>query len=357
LVTRRSDGVVAAPLDLDRALAPDSLQRMMLSSLSLASLHHILGERLGSAPTRPIIARVAEASGGNPFFAIEIARGLAGRSVESGGRAPLPVPHSVQKLAAERISALSATARDAVLVAAALSRPTMDAIARALPSETDGTAAVLEAEEASILVSERGRVRFTHPLLASAVYGSVSDSRRRMLHRRLAEVVNSSEERARHLAESTTEPDESAAAEIEDAGRQAVLRGAFDAAAELFAAACRLTPAARDDALVRRTLAEASALLRTGDVADARRVALAAEAGGLPPALQAERLQLLAEVEWDEGSMGLATNYLEQALDAARDDPARSARISARLVSLSKMGVSGGPARRASARRTGRAAG
>ena len=332
LVTRRSDGVVAAPLDLDRALAPDSLQRVMLSSLSLASLHHILRERLGSAPTRPIIARVADASSGNPFFAIEIARAVAARSVESGERGPLPVPHSVQKLAAERIGALSATARDAVLVAAALSRPTVDAIASALPSEIDGTAAVLEAEDASILVSERGRVRFTHPLLASAVYGSVSDTHRRVLHRRLAEVVTDPEERARHLSESLAEPDESAAAEIEDAGRQAVLRGAFDAAAELFGAARELTPPDSDDAFVRRTLAQASALLRTGDVADARRLAEQSQSEGVSSDLKAERLQVLAEVEWDDGSIGLAVGHLEQALEVAREDAARSARISARLV-------------------------
>ena len=39
---------------------------------------------------------------------------------------PLPVPQSVQKLAAERVNALSGAAREAVLVAASLSRPTAD---------------------------------------------------------------------------------------------------------------------------------------------------------------------------------------------------------------------------------------
>jgi DNA-binding CsgD family transcriptional regulator len=347
VVTRRSDGPAAAPLDFERALPPDALQRIVLESLSLASLHHILRERLGGTPTRPVIARVAEASGGNPFFAIEIARALAGPGGGADERGPLPVPDSVQRLASERISALSETAREAVLVAASLSRPTIGAIAAALPSDSDGTAAVLEAEEASILVSDHGRVRFTHPLLASAVYGSVSDTRRRVLHRRLAEVVNDAEERARHLSQSVAEPEESAASEIEDAGRQAVLRGAFDAAAELFGAARRLTPAASDDALVRRTLAQASALLRTGDVADARRLAEQSKTVGLPAALRAERLQLLAEVEWDDGSIGLAMSYLEQALEVAREDPARSARISARLVLIGVPGDPAGAQRRA----------
>jgi predicted ATPase len=277
-VTRRSEGAADAPLGLDRALPPDAFQRVILGSLSLASLHHIVRERLGTSPTRPMIARIAGASGGNPFFAIEIARAGEGRAAGPGEhvpgeRGPLPVPQSVQKLAAERVNALSGAAREAVLVAASLSRPTADAVKAALPDDSDGGAALDEAEGAGVLVTERDRIRFTHPLLASAVYASVSEARRRVLHRRLAEVVSDAEERARHLSQSLTDADESVAIEIEEAAQQAVLRSAFDAAAELFGAACRLTPAAYGESLVRRTLGQASALLRTGDVADARQLA------------------------------------------------------------------------------------
>jgi DNA-binding CsgD family transcriptional regulator len=289
-----------------------------------------------------MLARIADASGGNPFFAVEIARALADGASELGGHRPLPVPRSTQKLAAERVSALSSAAREAVLVAASLSRPTVETVVAALPSGWDALTAVVEAEESGVLVTEDARVRFTHPLLASAVYASASDARRRHVHRRLAEIVTDEEERARHLAQSATEADESMAIEVEQAARQAALRGAFDAAVELFEAACRLTPPANAQALVGRTLGHASALLKTGDVADARRLAENANAVGLSPALQAERLQLLAEVEWDDGSIGLATAYLEQALVVATGNATLSARISARLV---LMGVPGQPAR------------
>jgi DNA-binding CsgD family transcriptional regulator len=340
-VTRRSEGAADVPLELDRALPPDGFERVVLRSLSLASLHHIVRERLGTSLTRPVIARIAEASGGNPFFAIEIARAAGGRAAGPGEHAPLPVPPSVQKLAAGRVNALSAAAREAVLAAASLSRPTADAVAAALPDEPDAGTAIAEAEDAGVLVTEHGRIRFTHPLLASAVYASVSEARRRALHRRLAEVVSDAEERARHLSQSLTDADESVAIQIEGAARQAVLRGAFDAAAELFGAACRLTPTANRESLVRRSLGQASALLRTGDVADARRLAGEMEMDALPPVLQAERLQLLAEVEWDDGSLRLATSYLERALEVAAGDPPLSARISARLVLIT---VPGNPA-------------
>ncbi len=342
LVTRRGEGAADAPLELDRALPPAALRRVVLGALSLASLHHIVRERLGTAPNRPMLARLAEASGGNPFFAIEIARAMATDARFPNELGPLPVPHGVQKLAVERLSALSRAAQEAVLVAATLSRPTIDAVVAALPNDWNGPAAVVEAEDAGVLVTEHGRIRFTHPLIASAVYGLAPEARRRGLHRRLAEVVSDAEERGRHLSQSIVDPDESTAAEIEDAGQQAGLRGAFDAAAELFAAACRLTPAANADSLLRRTLGQASALLRAGDVAGARRLAVEATTDGLSHALQAERLQLLAEVEWDDGSIALGTGHLEQALALASHDPTLSARILARLVLIT---VPGDPAR------------
>ena len=178
LVTRRTEGPAEVPLELDRALPPDAFQRAVLGSLSLASLHHIVRERLGTSPPRPMIARIAEASGGNPFFAIEIARAAGSRATGLSEHAPLPVPQSVQKLAAGRVKALSGAAREAVRVVASLSRPTADAVMTALPDDFAGAAAIAEAEEAGVLVTEHGRVRFTHPLLASAVYASVSEARR-----------------------------------------------------------------------------------------------------------------------------------------------------------------------------------
>src|SRR5436190_6406350 len=145
LLTRRCERAAEAPLELERALPPAAVRRVVLGSMSLASLHHIVRERLGTSPSRPMIARVAEASGGNPFFAIEIARAMGTYGPIPNEQGPLPVPHSVQKLAAERLSALSRPAQEAVLVAATLSRPTIDAVVAALPRDWDGLSVVVEA--------------------------------------------------------------------------------------------------------------------------------------------------------------------------------------------------------------------
>ena len=341
LLSRRGKGDTEMPLGLDCALSPETLERLTLGPLSLASLHHVVRERVDVTLSRPLLGRVAAASGGNPFFALEIARELASDAQDEESQ-PLPVPRSVRKLVDDRVTGLSPLAQQVVLFAASLSRPTVETIAAALPPEDRAREAILESEEASVLVSDRGRVRFTHPLLATAVYGTVSDAQRRLVHLRLAVVATDPEERARHLALGTVGVDEATAAEVAEAAQHAALRGAFDAAAELFEAAHRLTPSGDREARLRRRLGQASSLLRSGDVTGARLLAQAASTDGLEPALEAQRLQLLAEIEWDDGAIPIAAAYLEQALTAAADEPLLSAQISARLVLIS---VPGAPAR------------
>jgi predicted ATPase len=242
LLTRRAEIREEAPLGLGQVLPEGCLRICVCGPLSLAALHALITSRLGTSPARPMLVRIAEACGGNPFFALEIARALAGDRHERGLGDPLPVPPSLQELVARRVGALPAPAREAVLVAASLSRPTLALVREALAPQCDAAPALIAAEEAGILVSEGERIRFTHPLLASAVYGTASSSRRRQLHGRLAEVVADPEERARHLAFSGIQADEATAARVEEAARGAAVRGAQAAAAELFEAARRLTP-------------------------------------------------------------------------------------------------------------------
>ena len=279
LVARRAEPGGELPLGLARALPEERLGRIAPGPLSLAALHHLVKARLGSSLPRPLLARLADASGGNPFFALEMARALAGRAGDHSAGEPLPVPQSLEELVAARVSGLSAPARQVLLATTALSHPTAATLAQALPAD-DVQAGLLEAEEAGVLVTEQDRVRFSHPLLASFVYGSASAERRRQLHARLAAVVVDAEERGRHLALSATEPDEPTAAELEQAAGQAAKRGAQRAAAELYEASRRLTPEGRSADVVRRTLREASAVLAGGDVAGAR--SLAERAAAIP---------------------------------------------------------------------------
>lgn len=328
VVSRRTTGGDETPPALERALAAGRLERVVLGPLSLGALHHVLERRLGSAPRRPLLARLTQASGGNPFFAVEIARAL-GDPARRGGDEPLPVPRTVEELLAARVGALPAAAREAALAAACLSRPTMAAIVAALGDAA--RSGVVEAEEAGVLFTERDGIRFSHPLVAAAIYSGASHERRRRLHERLAGVVDDREERARHLALAATEADEATAAELEQVAVLAAARGAQSAALELFAEARRLTPAQEEAALTRRAVREAAARLAAGDVAGARELA---EQGARSPVgrLRAEALYVLGEIGWIGGSTDYDESFT-QALAAAGDDDAFAARVYPKLVS------------------------
>jgi DNA-binding CsgD family transcriptional regulator len=331
LLTRRTVGGEDLPLGLGRALPESRVERVVPGPLSLAELYHLVDGRLGASLPRPLLARVSDASGGNPFFALEIARTLDAAAADTSVGGPLPLPPSLEELAAGRVRQLSDPTQRVVLAAAALSQPSVASLVEACAPESDARAALVEAEEAGVLLSERERVRFTHPLIASAVYGSASPERRRQLHERLAAVVSDTEQRARHLALSATEPDEEISAVLERAAHQAAARGAQRAAAELFEAAGRLTPPGLREELDRRLFSEAAALLAAGDVGRAR--ALAERAAGSPASdLRAAALVLLGEILWVAGSWEGATASLEQALAAEPADQALVARAHQRLV-------------------------
>lgn len=227
---------------------------------------------------------------------------------------------------------LSAAAREVALAAAALSRPTVATVAAALAPPFDAASGLAEAEEAEVIVSARGRIRFTHPLLASVVYGSVSDERRRRLHSRLAEVVSEPEERALHRAQSTLDPDPQTADEIELAARRAAHRGAHDAAAELFETARRLTPADRPDDLARRYLGGAAELNVVGEFADAHELATRTLAFARTPALRVAALELLSGLAWSGGDAADARRLVDRAVTEAAGDRMLLGPVYARAV-------------------------
>jgi DNA-binding CsgD family transcriptional regulator len=334
LLTCRSDGDGTAPLGLGRAQPDDLLETVVVGPLSLAALHHVLAGRLGKPPPRPLLVRIAAASGGNPFFALEIARALEREGGQQALGDPLPVTRGLHELVAARMRTLSRRAREAVVIVSMLSRPTVAAVAAALGSGDGSHAGLREAEEAGVVVSELDRLRFSHPLLASVVYGSVSAERRRQLHRRLAAVATDAEERAHHLARGTTEPDEDIAAELERGAERAAGRGAQDAAAELYEASSRLTPPDRADEAASRMARCASALFAAGDLARARslaeRVAATAEHGHV----RAESRILLADIAWVDETAQATAEHLERALSDAGDDRVLRGRIHAALLDL-----------------------
>jgi hypothetical protein len=188
LLTRRLVGD-DAPLTLERALG-ERLRRVALGPLSLGSLHRLLHERLEVALPRPLLRRIHELSGGNPFFALELARAQAGERENQ-------LPETLGTLVRDRLAALPAATQRVLAVAAALARPTVELVDRVAEGGVDALGA---AEQAHVIELRAGGIQFAHPLLASGAYLGMEAPERRAIHARLAELVQDPEEGARHLA-------------------------------------------------------------------------------------------------------------------------------------------------------------
>ena len=81
---------------LPNAFGPSAFTEIELGGLSSGAIQHLVRTRLGVRLPRPLLARVHDTSGGNPMFALELARTLP-ESSESAG-APLPVLESLHEL-------------------------------------------------------------------------------------------------------------------------------------------------------------------------------------------------------------------------------------------------------------------
>ena len=220
-------------------------------------------EHLATTLPRPLLGEVHDASGGNPFYALEVVRMLqrTGASVEAGH--PLPLPDSLRDLVHGRLLALPPESRDFLLAAAAHAHPTI-AITEAA-SGVGRDEGLQPALDARIVVLERDRIRFTHPLLAAGAYETASPLRRGEVHARLAELLEDPEARAWQLAASVERPDEDVARALEDAARTARARGAPRPAALLLDRARELTPATLPDDAHRRAIEAAYLHFESGD--------------------------------------------------------------------------------------------
>ena len=310
----------AHPIDLLRALPPERLEHIVVGPLSLATMNELVRRRVGLKLSRPLLVRLADASDGNPFYLLEIAGALARGPALPGPGDPLPVPATLRDLRSDRVDLLSPSARIVASASAALSRPTVEILEAAFGEDLDVEAALLELDEAGLLASEDDRLRFSHPLLASTIYGSLTVARRRDVHRRLAQAVGDPEEQARHLARAQRTPDAAAASRIEAAAALATLRGAPEAASELYAAACRLTPANETEDLARRMLDGAQALSLAGDLDAARSRAMQALDAGHAPSIRARALLLLGSLATYTDGIDARIEYQTRALVEAGDD-------------------------------------
>jgi DNA-binding CsgD family transcriptional regulator len=316
---RLADG--ASVSGLEQAFGVERNRRLLVGPLSVGALPRFLVARWGRHFGGQTLLRIHERSGGNPFFALELARSLGN---EIDPLRPFPVPDSLEQLVRARINGLPASTREVLALAAAFGTPSESLLARAGVAADAVEAAVV----ANVIERENGTVRFTHPLLSSVLYQDLGEERRRSVHVRIAGIVDDPLLRARHLALSRDTPDSDVAGALDDAARLAADRGALAVAAELAEQALRLTPPDGQDERHRRALAAARAQQIAGEWTRARTIATDLLAEPEIGPLRAEALVLLAELE--SGDRGVA--LLEAALAEASAPPGLRSLAESRLA-------------------------
>jgi DNA-binding CsgD family transcriptional regulator len=341
LATVRDASGVSVPIELERCFTGERLGRCSVGPLSLRALHHLLKDKLALDLTRPEVVRLHMATGGNPFFALELGRELVRTNARSTGGRALRVPESLRGLLGGRLARLPTDTGDVLLQVAALARPTVDLVAAAHGDRERVLAALDVAVGEGVVELDDSRVRFSHPLHGSVCYERAPLWKRRAVHRALAAVVTDVEERARHLALAADGPDAAVAFELEAAAEHAAARGASTSGAELCELAAELTP--DDPVLARRRRLRAATFHRQAGDRERAAASLVQLLVEVPSGV--ERADVLFELALAHlADCPTMIAFCEQALVEATGDDVRTTRL---LAYRSFAHILGGDVRRA----------
>ena len=297
-----------------KTMAPGRYETLELGPLGLGALRRLLRPFV-AAISRPTLRRIHEVSGGNPLYAIELARGLAPEDPREGPRGRVNLPDSLQAAIAHRLETAPDELTPLLEVVAALGTTAAVDLREYVPGDMDALLPVAE-RHGFLLVEETLHVRFSHPLIASAVYQRMSPLGRCALHGRLARSAADPDVRARHLALSTDGPDARVAELLEEAADRASRRGAAELAAELARHSLRLTPHDDTEGVYRRSLVEIEQLAAAGEASRALADRLV---DALPPGPLRARM-LVRRSDLDDDDPATAEVFLRRALEDAGED-------------------------------------
>jgi DNA-binding SARP family transcriptional activator len=149
----------------------------------------VLGRDLDPAAS----ARLYQETEGNPLFVVEFARaGLVGAGAGLPDGSPAKMPPAVQAAIASRLAQLSPAAQRVMEAAATVGREfDFDLLAAVDGSPEEPFVEALDELIRRRVIRERGKriYDFSHDKLRQVVYAGLSDSRKRYLHRRVAEAL------------------------------------------------------------------------------------------------------------------------------------------------------------------------
>ncbi|MEV0676429.1 BTAD domain-containing putative transcriptional regulator [Actinosynnema sp. NPDC050436] len=276
--TYRSTETSAALGEALGRLARAEPVRVRLSGLPEPDLTRLVrataGREVDDATARAVFRR----SGGNPFFARELARLLD----DEGAEVLSAVPEGVRDVIRRRTGGLIPRHRQVLRLASVIGRDVdLDVLVAVAGAEEEVLDAVESAQASGFLV-ERGpdAVRFSHDLVRDTLYADIPSSRRSRWHAAVAEAVarerpDDVETTAHHYVRAgsrATAPE--AARFARAAARRAERRFAPHEAVRWWREAVAAHDRARDDGRARSAavMGQVRALAVTGELAAARRL-------------------------------------------------------------------------------------
>ncbi len=215
----------------------ERVARHGLEPLSAADTELLLAGILDATPDPVLAAAIHDRSGGNPFFAEELAA--------ASGSGDLPA--TIRDAVLGRCAGLPAEAQDVIKLAAAIDRPAPDDLLGAAGLVEPALSRAIRAGVAAHLLtveSSSGAIAFRHAIVRDAVYADLLPGERRRLHAVIARTLVKDRDGA-HPAElahhwSAAGDDPAALAAAVEAGRAACRVYASGEAAEHFGRALSL---------------------------------------------------------------------------------------------------------------------
>ena len=287
-------------------------RRISLTGLTASEAVALVAAHASAAPSDSVGPRLVEATQGNPLALVELAGLLTADQL--AGRSPLPDPlpltAGLEHAFLEQVRRLPSDVQILLLVTALESTGRLDTVlAAARLLDVDETA-LHEAESSSLLDVHGAEVGLRHPLVRSTIVAGSSSTQRRRVHLMLSEVLapDDADRSTWHRAAATLGPDETIAAQLDDAAVRALSRSAQSAAAAAYERAADLTPSPADRG--RRLLAAARASWLGARPERAVAAITAARTLLEDPVQQAELARLHGIVEWQRGVCTDASSIL-----------------------------------------------
>jgi DNA-binding CsgD family transcriptional regulator/tetratricopeptide (TPR) repeat protein len=266
-IARRLDGqplaLIAACRPLDPVTTPEAatlvadptVEILRPSPLTEVSVRAMIAARLSDSPAERFVEACIEVTGGNPFLLGQLLDEAAARQLDPTAAAADEVgnivPRGVANAVLLRLTRLPDPAAALARVLSALGDGARigDAAELAEMGGADVEAAIAALVSVGVMESG-GTVRFTHPILRSAIYGDLSPAERERLHRAAAAILRdrgaSAGQVAAHVMHTEPAADPGAAALLREAAGYAMTLGDAPSAAALLTRALAEPPAESD---------------------------------------------------------------------------------------------------------------